>query len=140
MKYKAIKDQLVTVLNTVTSLNAVYGKDAKELDNVPAACVFAKGHGSEFHTVGSGGANNTTYEHYIMVYFPTDEKDDADYEDVLTTTADDVLTALTHAGGATIAGVWDYALPISGNWRFGDKEVNERVFEIVFQSTVHLTR
>lgn len=140
MGYISIKSQLVTILETVTSLSAVYGKDAKELDDLPAACVFAKGNVIDFQTMGQGASNLNIYEHYIMVYFPTDEKDDADYEDVLEQCADDILTALSHAGGSTINGVWDWGLPISGNWRFADKEVNERVFEIVFQSTAHVNR
>src|SRR5947199_102090 len=95
--YKPIKDQIVAVLQGVSSLKVVYGKLEKAFSGYPAACVFAKEHMSEYQTQGGvGGRNKRVYQHFIHIYFRTDENNDSDYEDVLESTADDVIAALEH--------------------------------------------
>ena len=75
--YKSIKDQIVAVLGTVSGIEAVYGKEAKVLNEggYPAATVEAKGHSSNYYTVGPNGMNERVYEHFIRIYFRTDETD-----------------------------------------------------------------
>src|SRR2546423_15057508 len=96
MAYLPIKNQLVAILQGVSSVAFVSGKEEKKLTTFPAACVSAKEHSSEYHTIGSGGANKRVYQHYIRVYFGTDEQNDPDYEDILESVADDVIVALEH--------------------------------------------
>src|SRR5438874_7390230 len=108
MAYQAIKNQLVTILQGVSSIKKVYGREEKLIDQFPAACVSAKDHVSAYQTVGSGGGNKRIYQHYIRLYFRTDETNDPDFEDVLESTADAVITALEH--NVQVANVWDYAI------------------------------
>jgi hypothetical protein len=138
MAYKPIKDQIVAVLQGVSSVASVSGKEEKKLTNFPAACVSAKEHSSEYHTIGSGGANKEIYQHFVRLYFRVDETNDPDYEDILESVADDVIAALRH--NITLNGSCDYSLPVSGVWMEGEKETPVRVFEIVEQATLHVTR
>jgi hypothetical protein len=100
--YKPIKDAIVTILNTVESLKVVYSKEEKALAQFPAACVSANGHTAELHDTVS---NRKHYQHFVRLYFRTDENNDADYEDVLESVADDVIAALEH-DVTTGAGFW----------------------------------
>lgn len=138
--YKAIKDQIVSILGTVGSLNIVYSKEAKALNDggYPAATVQAKSHGNEFYTVGPGGSNKRSYQHYIRVYFRTDEKNDPDYEDVLTATVDDVTVAFDQ--NVQLNGIVDFSVLSSGDWKDGQKENPVRYCELVLMSTVRVNR
>jgi len=133
--YKTIKDQLVAILGTVPSLKVVYGKEEKAIGQFPGACVSAKGHVGQFHDSVS---NLKTYDHVIRIYFRIDEANDADYEDVLESTADDVISTLEH--NLTLNGVVDWAMPTSSTWRFGEKEVPVRFIEITIQSKARIVR
>ena len=137
--YKLIKDTLVTILGDVASLKSVYGKEEKNVldGGLPAACVSAKEHSSQFNSVGSGGTNERVYQHYIRIYFRTDEKNDADYEDVLESVADDVVAILEK--NVNLNGICEYALPTSGVWTF-DEHIPARVFELVMSTHVHIKR
>lgn len=133
--YKSVKDALVTKLQAVTSLKVVYGKEEKAIAQFPAACVTAKAHTAQLH---DSVANLKKYQHTINLYFRTDETNDADYEDVLESVADDVITALE--ADLTLGGVVDWSLPTSGNWRWASKETNVRVLEITFTSQARVVR
>src|SRR5690349_20600860 len=115
--YVPVKNALVAVLQGVSSLKVVYGKEEKVLGQFPAACVSASGHENAFHDLA---ANDKTYHHYVRIYFRTDEANDPDYEDVLESVADDVIDTLEH--NVTLNDVCDWALPTAGNWGFGEKE------------------
>lgn len=140
--YKSIKDQIVVILNTLvpTYLTIVYPKEAKVLSDggYPAATVEAKEHSSNFYSLGTSGMNERVYQHYVRLYFRTDEKNDSDYEDVLETTADAVITAFEQ--NITLNGSCEYAIPISGEWKYGEKDSYLRVFEMVISSTAHVAR
>ena len=133
--YLPVKNQLVSILQGVSSLKVVYGKEAKALGQFPAACVSAMGHENSFHDLA---ANDKTYHHFVRIYFRTDENNDADYEDVLESVADDVITALEH--NLTLNGSCDWSLPTSGNWGFGEKEVPVRYLELVVTSRARVIR
>ncbi len=138
MGYKTIKDQLVEILKTVSEIKTVYGKEEKSLANFPAACVSAKEHASRFNSVGQSGSNERHYQHYVRVYFRTDEKNDPDYEDVLENVVDKVVQAIE--SNPTLNGACAFAIPSSGIWRFGEKETPVRIFELVVTSTVYVRR
>lgn len=144
MGYKGIKDAIVATLQGVSSLSVVYGKEEKLFSGYPAATVSANNFQGAFQTVGSGGGNKETYQHFIRIYFRTDEANDPDYEDVLESVADDVLAALRHNVKLTSVslpnGACDYSLPIAGQWKYGTKESPERVFEIIESATVYNPR
>lgn len=133
--YKPIKDAIVTILNTVDSLRVVYGKEEKSLGQFPAACVSAASHTAELHDTVS---NRKHYQHYVRLYFRTDETNDADYEDVLESVADEVIAALEH--DVTLGGVVDWSLPTSGRWDFGEKETPVRYLELIVQSEGRVVR
>lgn len=135
LAYKPIKDAIVSKLQTVESLDVVYAKEEKILGSFPAATVSAKSHEGQFEDTVS---NLKTYEHFIRLYFRTDENNDADYEDVLETVADSVIYALEH--DITLGGVVDWAMPTSGIWKFGQKEVPVRYLEITFTSKARVVR
>src|SRR4051812_13105403 len=107
--YKNTKDAIVTILQGVSSLKVVYGKEEKAVKQFPAACVSASGHQNAFHDLAG---NDKTYHHYVRIYFRTDEQNDPDYEDVLERVADDVIATLEH--NITLNGSCDWALPTSG--------------------------
>ena len=133
--YKPIKDQIVSILGSVSNLAVVYGKEEKSIKLFPAACVSAKEHTAELHDTV---ANLETYQHYIRLYFRTDEANDPDYEDVLETTADAVIAAIDH--NLTLNGTVDWCVPTSGVWRFAEKESPVRMFEIVVTSRARIVR
>lgn len=133
--YKTTKDALVTILQTVSSLKVVYGKEEKALAAFPAACVSAKGHTAELHDTVS---NRKHYQHFVRIYFRTDEANDPDYEDVLESVADDVIAALEH--DVTLGGVVDWSLPTSGIWRNVEKEGPVRCLELTVQSEGRVIR
>ena len=133
--YKPIKDAIVIILGTVSALKVVYGKEEKALKQFPAATVSAKEHSAELHDTV---ANLKTYQHYVRLYFRTDEQNDPDYEDVLEITADAVIAALEH--DLTLGGVVDWALPTSGMWRNVEKETNVRMLELVVTSKGRVVR
>jgi len=136
--YKAIKDAIVTILETVPSLKIVYGKEAKALANFPAACVSANSDDEEFSSIGASGTNLVVIKHNIRVYFRVDEKNDADYEDVLEACVDDIKQAIR--SNVTLNGTCEYAAPATGVWRDGVKETPVRVYEMTTRATVHLRR
>lgn len=138
MGFKTIKDQIVAILQTVSELEVVYGKEEKAIAKFPAACVSAKEHSSRFYTVGSGGRNERQYQHYVRIYFRTDESNDADYEDVLESVADKVVQAFE--SNTTLNGSCNWSIPTSGIWRFGEKETPVRIFELVITSTAVVKR
>ena len=127
--YLPIKNALVTILQGVSSLKVVYGKEEKALAAFPAACVSAKGHTAELHDTVS---NRKHYQHFVRIYFRTDEEDNPDYEDVLESVADDVIHALEH--DVTLGGVVDWSIPTSGIWRNVEKEGAVRCLELTVQS------
>ena len=133
--YKTIKDQLVAILQTVSQLQVVYGKEEKAIKQFPAACVSAKEHQAQFHDTVS---NLKQYQHFVRLYFRTDEGNDPDYEDVLETTADAVIAAIEH--NLTLNGVVDWAIPTSGSWRNVLKETPVRMLEIVVTSKARVIR
>ena len=136
--YKPIKDAIVTKLNplvTAGTLKVVYGKEEKAIKQFPAVCVSAKGHEAELHDTVS---NRKHYQHFVRIYFRTDEGNDPDYEDVLTTVADAVITALE--ADLTLGGVVDWALPTSGTWQNVEKETPLRCLELVVQSEARIVR
>ncbi len=133
--YLPVKNQIVAILQGVSSLKVVYGKEAKQLGQFPAACVSAMGHENAFHDLA---ANDKTYHHYVRIYFRTDEANDADYEDVLESVADSVIAALE--GNLTLNNTCDWAMPTSGNWGFGEKEVPVRYLELVVTSRARVVR
>jgi hypothetical protein len=139
--YKPIKDHLVSILqgivvNNISLLPTVSGREEKKLTSFPAACVTAKEHSSSFESLD---ANKRVYEHYIRLYFRTDEQNDPDYEDVLELVADQVIFTLEQ-NFKPIDGIWDWSIPISGVWGEGEKDMPLRVFEIVVASTLHVKR
>ncbi len=136
--YKTIKDQLVAILGGVSSVKVVYGKEEKKLADFPAVCISAKQHSSQYDSVGTSGVNLREYEHFVRVYFRTDEENDPDYEDVLEGVADDVVSALEQ--NVTLNSVCDYSIPVTGVWRFGNKEVPVRIFELIVRATVRIRR
>lgn len=136
--YKPLKDQIVAVLQTVSEINVVYGKEEKSLAQFPAACVSAKEHRSRYNSVGQGGSNEREYQHYVRVYFRIDENNDADYEDVLEDVADKVVQAFE--SNVTLNSACKYSIPVSGVWRYGEKESPVRVFELVIASTLLVQR
>jgi hypothetical protein len=138
MGFISIKSQLVATLQTVASLKVVYGKEEKVFSGYPAACVSGNGYQGQFQTVGGSGANKETYQHFVRLYFRTDEANDPDYEDVLESVADDVIAALRH--NVKLNNTCDYSLPLSGRWLDGQKESPVRVFEIIESATVYVTR
>lgn len=133
--YKPIKDAIVTILQGVASLKVVYPKEEKALAQFPAACVSAAGHTAELHDTVS---NRKHYQHYVRLYFRTDENNDADYEDILESVADDVIAALEH--DVTLGGVVDWSLPTSGRWDFGQKETPVRYLELIVHSEGRVVR
>lgn len=133
--YKTIKDQLVAILQTVSSLKVVYGKEEKAIKQFPAACVSAKEHSAQLHDTVS---NLKQYQHYVRLYFRTDEQNDPDYEDVLESVADDVISVLEH--NLTLNGVVDWALPTTGTWRNVAKESPVRMLELVITSKARVVR
>lgn len=135
LAYKPVKDAIVTILQTVGSLKVVYPKEEKELADFPAACVSAKEHSAELHDTT---ANLKTYQHFVRLYFRTDEKNDKDYEDVLESVADDVIAALEH--DITLGGVCDWSIPTSGVWKNAVKETEVRLLEIVVASRARVVR
>jgi hypothetical protein len=138
--YIPIKNALVAVLQTVGSVAVVYGKEEAAPTSFPAACVSAKDYVSNYESLGSHGLNKRIYQHYIRLYFRIDEKNDADYEDVLESTADDVLAALESNTNLNLGGTCDYSIPMSGQWLDGVKETPVRCFEIVNAATVLVSR
>ena len=136
--YKPIKDQIVAILQGVSSLKQVYGKEEKAPADFPAACISAKEHTSSFSSVGTGGVNKREYHHFVKIYFRTDEKNDADYEDILESTADDVIAALE--ANITLNDTCEYAVPTTGAWRFGTKQVPVRFLELTVTATVRVKR
>ncbi len=133
--YKPIKDAIVAILSTVSELKAVYGKEEKAIKQFPAACISAKEHQAELHDTV---ANLKSYQHYVRLYFRTDERNDPDYEDVLEITADAVITALEH--DLTLGGTVDWAMPTSGLWRNVEKETPVRMLELVVTSKARVVR
>src|SRR5579884_3819861 len=133
--YKSIKDSIVTILGTVPSLKVVYAKEEKAIKQFPAATVSAKQHTAELH---DSVANLKTYQHFVRIYFRTDELNDADYEDVLESVADDVITALEH--DITLGGVCDWSLPTSAVWKDMVKEAPVRVLEITVTAKARVIR
>jgi hypothetical protein len=107
----------------------------KAISQFPAACVSAAGHTAELHDTVS---NRKHYQHFVRLYFRTDENNDADYEDVLESVADDVISALEH--DVTLGGVVDWSLPTSGTWGHGEKETPVRYLEITVQSEGRVVR
>ena len=133
--YKPIKDAIVAILGTVPALKVVYGKEEKALAQFPAATVSAKEHTAELHDTT---ANLKTYAHYVRLYFRTDDENNPDYEDILETTADAVITALEH--DMTLGGVVDWSLPTQGVWRNVEKETPVRMLEITLMSRARVVR
>ena len=133
--YKPIKDAIVTILQGVSSLKVVYGKEEKAIKDFPAACVSAREHSAELHDTV---ANLKMYSHHIRLYFRTDETNDPDYEDVLEQTADSVIAALEH--DLTLGGVVDWSMPTSGVWRNVEKETPVRMLELTLVSKARVVR
>ncbi len=139
LAYKPVKDAIVTILNTLApaTLKVVYSKEEKKLENFPAACVSYVGHTAELHDSVS---NRKHYQHYVRVYFRTDETNDPDYEDVLGAVADTVIQALEH--DLTLGGVVDWSLPTSGRWLASPtiKETPVRYLELIVKSEARVIR
>lgn len=131
--FRTIKTQLVSILQTVSSVMVVYGKEEKELKQFPAVCISGDDYQGEYLSIGTGGSNQETYQHIIRIYFRTDEANDPDYEDILESVVDDVIAVLRH--NITLNGSCDWSLPISGRWDFGTKEVPVRFFELKENAT-----
>jgi hypothetical protein len=136
--YKNIKDQIVTVLNTVTGIAVVYAKEAKALGSYPAATVEAKGHANKFSSIGVGGVDERTYQHIVRLYFRTDEANDPDYEDILEGLADTMQQAFDN--NITLNGACNYAILTGGSWRYGTKESPVRIAEFTVTSVVRIQR
>jgi len=136
--YLSIKSAIVSILEGVTSLKEVYSKEEKAPADFPAACVSAKEHTATFCSVGAGGTNERRYNHLVRIYFRTDEENNPDYEDILESVADDVIFALE--SNVTLNNTCEYALPTSGTWRFGNKQVPVRFLELTVTSDVHVKR
>ena len=136
--YLPIKSAIVTILEGVTSLKKVYSKEEKAPADFPAACVSAKDHTATFCSVGIGGTNERKYNHLVRIYFRTDEENDSDYEDILESVADDVIFALE--SNIDLNGSCEYAIPTSGVWRFGAKQVPVRFLELTVTASVHIKR
>lgn len=136
--FKLIKDQLVIIVDSIVEIKVVYGKEEKTLKQFPAACISAKENTAEYHSVGNSGSNKRTYQHYIRLYFRTDETNDPDYEDILESVADKLIDKLDT--NITLNGTCNYSIASNGAWRFGEKEVPVRVFELVVTSTAHVRR
>ena len=137
LSYKAVKDALKTILGTVTQISVVYDGEKPKLVKFPAACVSAKGHVAQLHDTVS---NSKTYQHFVRIYFQTNQEQDADYEDVLESVADAAITALEH--DLTLGGTCDWSLPTSGDWRGSPtaKEVPVKYIEIVVTSRARVVR
>lgn len=133
--YKPIKDAIVAILQGVSSLKVVYGKEEKAIKDFPAATVSAREHTAELHDTT---ANLKMYSHYIRLYFRTDEINDPDYEDVLEQTADSVIAALEH--DLKLGGVVDWSMPTSGVWRNVEKETPVRMLELTLVSKARVVR
>jgi hypothetical protein len=136
--YLDIKAAIVAKLQplvTAGTIKVLYGKEEKQLAQFPAVCVSNKGHTAELHDTVS---NRKHYQHYVRVYFRTDEDNDADYEDVLSEVADAVIYELEH--DLTLGGVADWSLPTSGEWKFVEKETPLRCLELVVQSEARVIR
>lgn len=133
--YLSTKNAIVAILETVPSLKVVYPKEEKAISQFPAACVSAAGHTAELHDTVS---NRKHYQHFVRLYFRTDENNDADYEDVLETVADEVIAALEH--DVTLGGAVDWSLPTSGTWGNGEKETPVRYLEIIVQMEGRVVR
>lgn len=136
--YKPIKDAIVDVLEDVTSLKIVYGKEPKEVGQYPAACVSAHSDDEQFDSVGLSGTNEAVYRHFVRVYFRTDEANDPDYEDVLESVVDDIKAKIRQNINLNVT--CEYAIPSSGQWGYGQKECPVRYYEMIVSSTVHMRR
>jgi hypothetical protein len=137
--YLAIKAQIVAILETITSLKEVYGKEPKTVTQFPAACVSADSDDEQFDSVGANGTNEAVYRHFVRIYFRTDENNDADYEDVLEGVVDAVKAKFRQ--NISLHGTCEYSIPSSGRWGFtNEKETPMRYYEMVVSSTVHVRR
>jgi hypothetical protein len=136
--YKSVKDQLVSILQGISSLKIVYGKEPKTITQFPAACVSAESDTEDFNSMGASGTNEVEIRHHIRVYFRTDEANDPDYEDILESTVDDIKQALR--ANITLNGVCEYATPAGGTWRNVEKEVPVRMYDMTTHASLHLRR
>lgn len=136
--YKPIKDALVTILGAVSGVQVVYGKEPKAVGNFPAIAVSAKSDAESYRSIGPGGTNEVQYQHFVRVYFRTDEQNDPDYEDICTTIVDSVKQTLR--ANITLNGSCNYSIPVAGQWAYGEKESPVRIYELTVNSTVYLKR
>jgi len=137
--YKPVKDGIVAILNTLKPdvLKEVYTKEQKELTAFPCTTIEAKEDSADFHDTVS---NLKVYQHFVRIYFRTDEKNDPDYEDVLETAVDAVKAALEH--DITLGGICDWAMPTSGIWK-GDpntKNTPVRFYEMTVTTKARVVR
>ena len=137
LSYKSVKDAIITILRTVSAISVVYDGEVPKLVKFPAACVSARGHVASLHDTVS---NLKTYQHFVRIYFQTNQEQDADYEDVLEGVADSAIAALEH--DLTLGGTCDWSLPTSGEWRANPtaKEVPVKYIEIVVTSKARSIR
>lgn len=133
MGYVSITNALVTILQTVTELQIVYGYEPKLLNKFPSATVTALTHKNVFEDLA---ANKRTYQHKITLYYRTDVAQDA--ESVLQKTADSVITAIE--ADVTLGGVVDYSEPSDGKWMYQQREVPVRLVEITVSSIQRVNR
>jgi hypothetical protein len=123
MGYVAIANKLVELIDEVTEVEQVYNHEPSEIETYPAATVQAIGHRDRFNDTAS---NIRSFTFLIRLYYRADVDQDA--ETILRTVADAVIAKLE--ANVTVAGVWDIARPTESTWRWGEREVPQRIVEL----------
>lgn len=133
MSYVSIAQQLVTILQGISDLTAVYNHEPKELKDYPCAIVSAASHKDAFSDTA---ANKRIYTFTVRLYFRTDVAQDA--ETVLRSLADSVISAIEV--NVTLNGVCDFAKPTEGAWDYQEREVPVRVCILTIECNKRVNR
>lgn len=131
--YNNVATQLISILQAVTSLNAVYDGEQKELANYPAACVSFVGHTNR---INDTGGNRRTVSYMIRIYYRSADATDA--EQTVRNVADDVLEALE--ANVTLNGACDWATATAGKGFYAERELPVRGIEITLDANLHVLR
>lgn len=133
MTYVNIGNEIFTLLDEITELQAVYNKEPAELERYPCATVSASAHENQ---AGDTAANIRRFSFIIRLYYKLDGTNDA--EAILRDMADKVIAKIE--SNVSLNGSCDYARPTRGIWTQGEREVPIKVVEITVDAFKKVNR
>lgn len=133
MSYSLISAQIKSILDGISSISVVYGYEAKELAEYPAATVSVLGHNNDFYDTGN---NRIDYQFVIRIYSRL--ADASDGETKIMTVADDLITQLN--SNLTLNGTCDWSRVSAGKAFYAEREIPVRGMEFTLVATKRVSR